>query len=96
MRRTHSRRTYGCSGAGLRLRFGARTIGRFAGVAALILWIGCGEKDEGDAPGSAMTQAQRDSAIAESRLPGAGTVGKAIEVADSSEARSNRLDDEYE
>ncbi|HXV14664.1 MAG TPA: hypothetical protein VEC56_10720 [Candidatus Krumholzibacteria bacterium] len=36
----------------------------------------------------ALTQAQRDSAIAASKLPGAGVVGKALEVADSAQARA--------
>jgi hypothetical protein len=34
-----------------------------------------------------MTQRQRDSAIAESGLPGAGGVRRALQVADSAEAR---------
>lgn len=37
-----------------------------------------------------LTQAQRDSAIAASQLPGAGVVGKALEVADSAESRANQ------
>ena len=37
-----------------------------------------------------MTKAQRDSAIAESKLPGAGVVKKALEVSDSAETRANR------
>ena len=37
-----------------------------------------------------MTTAQRDSAIAASKLPGANVVGKALEVADSAEVRANK------
>jgi len=37
-----------------------------------------------------MTTAQRDSAIGESKLPGAGVVKKAIEQSDSAKARSER------
>jgi hypothetical protein len=40
-----------------------------------------------------MTAAARDSAIAESGLPGAGVVGKALSVADSAQARARRMDD---
>jgi hypothetical protein len=50
--------------------------------------LACSEQsDEASKP--PLTQAQRDSAIAASKLPGAGVVGKALEVADSAEARSN-------
>jgi hypothetical protein len=35
-----------------------------------------------------MTTAERDSAIAASKLPGAGVVGKALEAADSAESRA--------
>ncbi len=38
-----------------------------------------------------MTEHQRDSTIATSKLPGAGVVGKALEQADSAEARSSRM-----
>jgi hypothetical protein len=37
-----------------------------------------------------MTTAQRDSAIAESKLPGAGVVKKALEQSDSAKVRANR------
>ena len=37
-----------------------------------------------------LTQRERDSTIAASPLPGAGTVGKALEVSDSAAARSHR------
>ena len=49
----------------------------------------CGEKT----PEKDLTRAQKDSVLAESDLPGAGVVGKAIEAADSSAARSKRLDE---
>ena len=39
-----------------------------------------------------MTQRQRDSAIGESRLPGAQGVRGALRAADSAQARNNRLD----
>jgi len=37
-----------------------------------------------------LTEAQRDSAIAASQLPGASVVGKALEVSDSAKARANK------
>ena len=37
-----------------------------------------------------MTERERDSTIAVSKLPGAGVVGKALEQADSAQARANR------
>ena len=40
--------------------------------------------------GHTMTERQRDSTIAASKLPGAGVVGKALEEADSAQARANR------
>ena len=49
----------------------------------------CGEK----APKKNLTRSQKDSVLAESDLPGAGVVGKAIEAADSSAARAKRLND---
>ena len=50
----------------------------------------CGEK----APKKNLTRAQKDSVLAESDLPGAGVVGKALEAADSSAARAKRLDEQ--
>jgi hypothetical protein len=37
-----------------------------------------------------LTERERDSTIAASPLPGAGTVGRAMEIADSAAARRNR------
>lgn len=52
----------------------------------MLALVACSKKSE-KAPRT-LTQAQRDSAIAESQLPGAGVVGKALEVSDSAEARA--------
>lgn len=41
-----------------------------------------------------LSQHERDSILAETDLPGAGVVGRAIEVSDSSTARAKRLDDQ--
>jgi len=47
-----------------------------------------------DQPASSLTESQRDSAIADSKLPGAKAVGRALELADTAKARAKRLDDE--
>jgi hypothetical protein len=39
-----------------------------------------------------MTQRQKDSVLAQSQLPGAEGVGKALRAADSAKARQARLD----
>ena len=53
----------------------------------LVLAAGCTVESDG---GRTLTERERDSTIATSPLPGAGTVGKAMEVADSAAARSER------
>lgn len=56
----------------------------------LTVLAGCGTKEI--VPGKEVTQRQRDSAVAASRLPGAQGVGRAIRVQDSAAARAARLD----
>jgi len=41
-----------------------------------------------------LTQHERDSILAETDLPGAGVVGRAIEASDSSAARAKRIDEQ--
>lgn len=57
---------------------------RAAAIAALALALaaptGCG-KSATEKPASTLTEAQRDSVLGESALPGAGTVGRAREAA---------------
>lgn len=63
-------------------------------AAAVIICLfipGCGAGADPD-PAQERTQAQRDSAIAESGLPGAGAVGRALETSDSAAARAARMD----
>jgi nitrous oxide reductase accessory protein NosL len=58
-------------------------------VATACVAAACSKKsDTSSQQPRTLTQAQRDSAIAASKLPGAGVVGKALEVADSAEARA--------
>jgi len=73
-------------------------------VSVLVLSVGllsllgnCSEKKRKSErqPSSGLTEHQRDSAIAASRLPGAEVVGRAMELSDSAEARAKRIDDEH-
>ena len=58
----------------------------FAG--AICLLAGCGgDKDE---PASTHSQAERDSVLSESKLPGAAAVKGALAVTDSAQARADR------
>ena len=57
-------------------------------VAGILVLAACSQKEQ--ASKEPMTTAQRDSAIAASKLPGAGVVKKALEVSDSAETRANQ------
>ncbi len=59
-------------------------------VAVALTLASCGRGDSSGA--ESRTKAQRDSAIANSSLPGAGTVAGAMSAADSAKARQARLD----
>lgn len=56
--------------------------------------LGACTETTGDSSKKKLSQHERDSILAESDLPGANIVGKAIEVSDSSSARAKRLDEE--
>ena len=43
-------------------------------------------------PQKTLTERERDSTIARSDLPGAGTVGKALEISDSTAVRARRME----
>lgn len=62
-------------------------------VAALA--IACSHKAE-QAEKKPMTKAQQDSAMAESRLPGAGVLKKSLEVSDSARVRADRENEDYQ
>jgi len=64
-------------------------------VCAAAVIGGCGKKEAQEAK-KPVTEAQRDSAIAASKLPGAGVVGKALTAADSAKARAERMDEASE
>ena len=61
-----------------------------AAVCALLV-AACSSKEEAR---PALTERQRDSTIAASKLPGAGVVGKAMEQADSAKARADQAETE--
>ena len=65
-----------------------KTLLKIALVLAATLAACSSGKQEPQKP--AMTERQRDSTIARSRLPGAAVVGKALEQSDSARARANR------
>ena len=51
---------------------------------------GCGSEET--AKKQELTQREKDSVFAGSRIPGAKAVGKALRTADSAEARQSRID----
>ncbi len=65
----------------------------FIGILLLISIVACTEGAREGAK-KELTQHERDSILAESDLPWANVVGKAIEVSDSSTARSKRIDEQ--
>jgi hypothetical protein len=60
-------------------------------LAALII-AGCSRSETAANDRDTMTQRQRDSVLAQSGLPGAKGVGKALSAADSVRARNAQLD----
>ena len=64
---------------------------RVAMVGIFLLVVGCAE-DTGGNRRDTMTQRQKDSVLAQSQLPGAAGVGKALNAADSAKARQARID----
>ena len=66
-------------------------------VTTILLTLACGATDDGAAgaaqsPGDTLTKRERDSILAQSRIPGAAGVGKAMRVADSVSARIQAAD----
>jgi hypothetical protein len=66
-----------------------------AAGAMVLAFASCSKRSDADRPRPAMSERARDSAIAKSRLPGAGTVGKALAASDSAWARAARADSLY-
>jgi len=63
---------------------------RIAVIGLLFVIAACSKSDA--PPAQTKTKAQRDSAVANSGLPGAEGVGMAMKAADSAKARQARLD----
>ncbi|HEY0995311.1 MAG TPA: hypothetical protein VGD77_04930 [Gemmatimonadaceae bacterium] len=61
-------------------------------AALLLLAAGCGGKDTGAVADSTVSQRQRDSAVANSGLPGSQGVGRAMQLQDSQASRNAQLD----
>ena len=61
-------------------------------IAAALFTIGCAGSDTPANNRDTMTQRQRDSVLAQSRLPGAQGVGRALSASDSVRARNAQLD----
>ena len=57
---------------------------------ALVVVSACSKSNQASKEPRKLTEAQRDSAIAASQLPGAGVVGKALEVSDSAKVRADQ------
>ena len=64
----------------------------FVLVAVVMLLSACAEPPKIDKPRSQMSQRERDSTIAASRLPGAGVVKKGMSIADKEAKRSAMID----
>ena len=68
--------------------------GPLLALVVLCFCVGCGAKDdESNIPASGLTESQRDSVIADSNLPGAGTVGRARAISDSAAVRARRAEE---
>lgn len=61
-------------------------------AAFLLLAVACGGSGSDTPPDTAKTQRQRDSAVANSGLPGAQGVGRAMQLQDSQASRNAQLD----
>jgi hypothetical protein len=60
-------------------------------LAPLVL-TGCAGHSSTPKPASTLTEAQRDTALARSSLPGASTVGRALDVSGQASTRVSRED----
>ena len=59
---------------------------------ALCAPIACARHTAGTQPASRLTEAQRDTAIARSSLPGASTVGRALDVSGQGAGHAAQVD----
>ena len=61
-------------------------------LALALALLGCGAQFSGDMPASTMTEAQRDSAIARSEIPGSRAVNRAFKASAREADLQARLD----
>ena len=68
--------------------------GRVAGmfVLGLLALTSCARHASDSRPASRLTEAQRDTALARSSLPGAGTVGRALDLSGQGAGHAAQLD----
>jgi hypothetical protein len=59
---------------------------------ALLALAGCGRHATETKPASRLTEAQRDTALARSSLPGASTVGRALDVSGQGAGHAAQVD----
>lgn len=73
-------------------RLAASVVLLFAACAVTCAVPGCSRETGADRKSAPLSERQRDSVISKSRLPGALTVGAALDAADSAAARAARAD----
>jgi hypothetical protein len=61
-------------------------------LVGLFLLSACGRSGNGDASRDTLTERQHDSILAKSSIPGASAVGRALQAADSTNARIRGTD----
>ena len=61
-------------------------------LALVCLAAGCGSHASEHAPASRLTEAQRDTAIARSQIPGAAAVGRALDLGGREAKRAAQMD----
>ena len=62
------------------------------GMLALLSITGCARHASQSEPASRLTEAQRDTALARSSLPGASTVGRALDVSGQGAGHAAQVD----
>lgn len=69
-----------------------RIVSQPVAVAVLVLAVACGGGQSSSAGRDTLTQRQRDSILAQSKVPGARAVGAAMKAADSASAKIRATD----
>lgn len=74
----------------MRSTFRSALIALLATILAMLPVLGCSKGE--DKPASTLTEAQRDTAIAKSDLPGAAAVGAALRANGKEQAHATQVD----